>query len=237
MAEGDGLGWRAALPTDLQNNETLSSFKEVKDLGAAHLDLTTKYGEATKKASELEGRLKDALFIPGDKATDQERAAFYGKLGRPETADKYDLKRPTLPEGMTYDEAGEKWFRETAHKLNLSAAQAAALYDEYNGRMGGVIKDIEAKRTKAAQDGLETLKKQWGGQFDTNMELVKRATAAFLDDESKKFMDESGLGNHPVLVNLFAKLGKAMAEDKFVRGQPSGKQPQPGSFHYPSMEQ
>lgn len=236
MAEGDGLGWRAALPSDLQSNETLSSFKEVKDLGAGYLDLATKHGEATKKVSELEGRLKDALFIPGDKATDQERAAFYGKLGRPETADKYDLKRPDLPQGMTYDEAGEKWFRDMAHQLGLSQAQAAALYDAHNGRMGGIIKDIEAKRTKAAQEGLEALKKQWGGEFEANMNVLKRATETFLGPDEKKFMDESGLGNHPVLVNLFVKIGKAMAEDKFVRGTGPVKTNPAGTFAYPSMK-
>lgn len=236
MADGDGLGWRAALPSDLQSNEILSSFKEVKDLGAGYLDLATKHGEATKKVSEFEGRLKDALFIPGDKATDQERAAFYGKLGRPETADKYDLKRPTLPDGMTYDEAGEKWFRDMAHKLGLSQAQAAGLFDAWNGRMDGAFKDIEAKRTKAAQEGLDTLKKQWGGEFDANMNILKRATDAFLGADEKKFMDESGLGNHPVLVNLFVKIGKAMTEDKLVRGTGAVKTTPAGTFDYPSMK-
>lgn len=237
MAESDGLGWRAALSPDLQNHEALTPFKEVKDLGAGYLDLTTKYGEAGKKTQELEGRLKDALFIPGDKATDEERASFYTKLGRPEAPDKYELKRPALPEGMQYDETGEKWFRETAHKLGLPNAQAAQLFEAYNARMDGVIKDIEGKRTKAAQECVEALKKEWGGEFDANLNLVKRATEAFLTPEDKKFMDESGLGNHPVLVKLFQRMGKALSEDKFVRGQITKPTNPAGTFEYPSMKQ
>jgi uncharacterized protein YdcH (DUF465 family) len=236
MGEGDGLGWRAALPADLQGNETLTSFKEVKDLGAGYLDLTTKHTELGKKVTDYEGKLKDALFIPGDKATDEERASFYTKLGRPEAPDKYELTRPKLPDGMQYDEEGEKWFREQAHKLGLSKAQAAQIFEGYNARMDGIVKDIEAKRTKAAQEGVETLKKEWGPEFEANLNLVKRATEAFLTPDDKKFMDESGLGNHPVLVKLFQRMGKALAEDKFVAGRITKTTPT-GAFDYPSMKE
>jgi hypothetical protein len=231
MAEGDGLGWRAALPTDLQNHESLTPFKEVKDLGAGYLDLTTKYTEAGKKTQELEGRLKDAIFVPGDKATEQERTQFFAKLGRPETADKYTITKPAdLPEGIQYSAEVEKAFKDFAHKSGFSDAQAKATYDWYFG----LIKNGHAQQAqaeKAATDAaVNSLKDEWKGDaFNVNSTLANRVFKKFAGDkpEVTKFIEETKvnglpLGNHPIFLRLFAAIGKVISDDSLNAGERGG---------------
>jgi hypothetical protein len=89
MAEegNEGLGFRAALTPDLQNHEYITAHKEVKDLAADYVavkssvnDLTTKYTEAGNKLTEYEGKLKDALFIPGSDAPPEKQQEFRSRI-------------------------------------------------------------------------------------------------------------------------------------------------------------
>lgn len=239
MGESDGLGWRAALPPDQQNHEALTPFKEVKDLGAGYLDLTTKHAEAGKKIGDLEGRLKDALFIPGDKATDEERAAFYTKLGRPEKADAYDLKIEgvEMPQGMTVKPEHEAWFRGLAHKLGLNPSQAKTVFTEgIKNLFVEPLKAMLAEKTKLQEAGMTTFKTEWGAAFDENLTLIDRALKQFGTPELTKFLDMTGKGNDPAIVNFVLKVGKAMADDKFVTGGAAGDKRKPGQLVYPSMQ-
>jgi hypothetical protein len=88
MADGnEGLGWRAALPTDLQNHDLITPHKEVKELAADYVkvrgtaaELETKYAEAGNKITDYEGKLKNALFIPAADAPAEKFQEFNGKI-------------------------------------------------------------------------------------------------------------------------------------------------------------
>lgn len=240
MGENDSgnLGWRAALTPDLQNHERLTPIKEVKDLASGYVDLATKYDEAGKKIEGYEGKLKEALFVPGDDATDEVRSAFYAKLGRPESPDKYGIKRPDAwPENLPYDENMEKGFREFAHKMGLPDKSTRLIYEWYTGNFVKAAKAEMESRQKALTEGASTMQKEWGDKFDENSKVTQRAVLAFGGEPFKKFLDDSGLGNHPDFVRTFYNIGKAMMEDKFVDGDKSGPKKEPGKLSYPSMEQ
>jgi hypothetical protein len=83
----EGLGFKAALPTDLQNHELITPFKETKDLASSYVtlhgqnkELETKFADTGKKVSEYEGRLKNALFIPEADAKEDAIKEFNGKI-------------------------------------------------------------------------------------------------------------------------------------------------------------
>lgn len=44
----------------------------------------------------------------------------------------------------------------------------------------------------------------------------------FGSPELKQYLNETGLGNHPELVRIFANIGKAMSEDGLVTGNSGG---------------
>jgi len=235
--EDGGLGWRAALPADLQNHELLTPIKEVKELGASYVDLATKHTEAGKKVKELEGKLAGAIFKPGDNATDDERTAYFKAMGRPDKATDYKFDPITPPEGIKLDPKMDDWFKGVVHKAGLNQAQASIIRKDYADALFAAHKAGEEQKVRDTEKGTEDLKKEWGAKFDENAALVKKATDMFMTPEEKKHMDDSGMGNNPVLVKMFHRIGLAMADDKFVPGSPAGGgQKEKGVLTYPSME-
>jgi hypothetical protein len=47
---------------------------------------------------------------------------------------------------------------------------------------------------------------------------LKAAADRFLTPEDRAQLDASGFGNHPMLVRMFARIGKAIRDDGFVQG-------------------
>lgn len=137
--------------------------------------------------------------------------------------DKYDL---TLPDGSLVDAAGVERIAAYAKAQGLSQPQAQALLERESGNAAAV------KEGQAAQ--LEQAKKVWlaaastdkefgGDSFPKNAELSKRVIARYGSDALKAALDETGLGNHPELVRMLVRIGKAMSEDQLViAGQAAG---------------
>lgn len=110
--------WLATLPDDLKGDATLSRYKDIEALARGHVE--------TKKL------VGSKLSLPGEGAGEDEWGAFYNAIGRPESADKYEIKTIELPvdapeETRTALAEATKPFRELAHKLGLTGAQATAL--------------------------------------------------------------------------------------------------------------
>jgi len=86
--------------------------------------------EVAKLAREQASLLGNAVRVPGEKATEEERNEFLNKLGRPATADAYDFKVPDkLPENLPYDGERATSFKTLAHGIGLTQKQAAAVHD------------------------------------------------------------------------------------------------------------
>lgn len=104
---------------------------------------------------------------------------------------------------------------------NLPKEQAEAMILE---------KNASVKRYADAQGKLvETAKKQWaeeaksdpvigGEHYNENITFANRAYTQVADKDVIKFMNDSGLANHPMAIRMFAKIGKMMAEDRFIPG-------------------
>lgn len=236
-----GGEWRAQLSDDLKGNEAFTPFKTVSEFAKAHL-------ETAGKVADLEGKVKDALFVPGENATDEERSAFFAKLGRPEKAEDYVIAGMDV-QGITDEKVREAikarateditWFRGVAHKLGMSKGVAETLFGEYAKRNAEYFALMEGQRQKAMDDAMETLKKdpEWAGEnFTKNLVVVNKAMEAFGSPELKQVFDASGLGNNAAFINFFYKVGKAMGEDKLVGGTPGGTKDKKG-WGYPSMEE
>ena len=126
----DNLGGSAAapvfaetLPADIRGD---AAFRDIKDLGGL--------AKSYLHASKLIGRdPKSVLALPG--ADDQKAwGEVYDRLGRPPAPDKYQLKAPTLPEGMSVNETLQKNFVAKAWELGFTDKQVGALYDWWNGQ-------------------------------------------------------------------------------------------------------
>ncbi len=214
-AEGNQTpGWIAQLPDDLKTNQTFTSFKTIGDLAKAHL-------ETTGRVKEFEGKVANSIPKLSDKSTPEEKAAFYKALGRPEKAGEYEFPKG---EGVEHDPKMIEWARTVFHGANLTKDQAAVISQAWDGFIAGMVKSEEETTQNAMKEAETKLKDEWKADYDKNIELTKRAFKKFSGTELNTFLEETGIGNHPILIKAFHAIGKAMGEDTSPAGLPSGEQ-------------
>jgi len=81
---------------------------------------------------------------------------------------------------------------------------------------------------KVREDMLAAAKadKEIGGdKFEENVGVAKLAIDAYFTPEFKKFLNESGLGNHPEMIRGLAKAGAPLKPDGWVPGSKAITQP------------
>ena len=194
-------GWLSSIPENLREHEAFTGAESLSSVYQGFADLTVAN--------------KEMLAIPGEDATDEDRAAFHAKLGRPEAADQYQLDKPELPADIPYDDTIESAFKQLAFDKGLSQQTASELHQWY----WGTVKAGSEQQQKSTEEALNTLKDEWKGDaFKTNSELAVRAFSKFGGDEAKKFIEEAqvngvSLGNHPVFLRVFAEVGKKISDD------------------------
>lgn len=242
MGDEGNLGWRAALPADLQNHEALTSIKEVKDLGAAYVDMV--------------GKSKSAIYVPGADAKEEDKVAFNQKInevrGVPSKPEEYEL--PFDKKDANYNAEMDSAVRAMFHKVGIDKNQAKALlaeFGEIDKKFGGAnmekvrqtvaqeISDlIKADSDKVMADAATALKSEWADKYDANIALamktadnVEKVVPGF-----KQFAIDSGMGNNPFLLKAFAFFGSAISEAVFVGGTREAGESKGGFFDYPSMD-
>lgn len=123
------------------------------------------------------------------------------------TQDPYsDLK---LPEGAALDETQAGNYKKLAQEIGLTPQHAQKLLD------------FEAQRlTEQAAQSASVWKQQtqdkYGDKLPTVMATAARAVDKFGGDELRVLLDQTGLGNHPVVVEAFSKAGALLKEDVSV---------------------
>lgn len=68
---------------------------------------------------------------PGDDASDEEWDQFFGKIGKPESPDKYTLSDPELPEGFNVPDDFKTKAQQIMHDAGLTQKQADKLYQRF----------------------------------------------------------------------------------------------------------
>lgn len=136
---------------------------------------------------------------------------------KPEGApESYEFK---APEGVRFDATVIGAFSEVAKDLNLSQDQAQKVLD----KMAPVIAARQAEQLQAARtewaEAAKTDKEFGGEKLAENLGIAKKALDAFATPELRTLLEESGLGNHPEVIRVFYRAGKAISEDSFVVGQ------------------
>jgi len=236
------LGWKAALEPDLQKHEDLADVKEVKTLARSYVD--------------LKGKAKNALFIPGADAREEDRAAFNQKInevrGVPGKPEEYEL--PFDKKDANYNAEMDKAVRAMFHKVGVDKNQAQALLKEFgeiDKKFGGAnmekLEQSVAEKLVALQkadsdkimaDAATALKSEWADKYDANIALVMKVADNMekVVPGFKQFAEESGMGNNPFLLKAFAFIGSAISESQFVGGTREGGEGKGGFFSYPSMD-
>lgn len=198
-AQGD---WRTDLPADIREDPSLQDIQDVNNLAKSYVNAQRMIG-------------KNRVALPAENSTSEEWGQFYDSLGRPKEATSYDFgPRPTLADGMIYDEAMEAKYRDLAHKSGLSNDQAKQLYSDWNALMSEQHENTQRDVAMQRETWLKDLKQEFGQAYNERVDLAQRAVRHFGGDEMTKWFDETGQGDNPLFIKMFATMGEYIAEGR-----------------------
>lgn len=146
------------------------------------------------------------VVLPGENAEPQEREDFFNKLGRPESPDKYEIATPDDADTEFVD-----WFKMTAHKHGLTASQAKAFAEEYNGFVENRMTADTDRQSADITASMEALDKEWGQAKPAKLHAAKSAAAEFGVTKEQIDAMESAMGYGSVM-KLFAAIGERVGE-------------------------
>ena len=134
----------------------------------------------------------------------------------PVVPEKYDLK---LADGSLLNAAHVEGLAAFAKEKKLTQEMAQSVLDREHKAVATFVEKQQQELAQKPETWLNDAKadKEIGGEgFGENTELAKRVLAKFGSDTFKKVLNETGLGNHPELLRVFVRIGKAMSEDTLV---------------------
>lgn len=139
-------------------------------------------------------------------------AADKTKVGAPE---KYEAFK--LPDGVKLDDAVMGEFGAVAKKLNLNQDSAQELVNigvKLSQRFETQLAEAHQKQRSDWEAASKADKEFGGDKLAENLGTARKARDAFVTPEFNKFLDETGLGNHPEMIRAFFRIGKAISEDR-----------------------
>lgn len=150
--------------------------------------------------------------------------------------EKYEINK----DGLLISEKEISRLEAEAKEKGLSQDEFAALVENDNARVSEFFQN--------RQEAFQNLVKEWGNQamndpefggdnFIASSENAKRAIDKFGGESLKQILNETGYGNHPEIFKAFARIGKEMSEDTFVKAKAhAAPQIDRLSRYYPSMK-
>ena len=206
--------WRDVLPAEHRDHPTLTTLADVPALAKSYL-------HAQEKISQK----GVVLPKPGD---DEDRARFYNELGRPETADGYDLGDFRAPDGLPWQPELVSQMLPKLHALGLNQAQANGLIRAYAEMQSENFSASQSQMALGVETLKQTLAQEYGAAFPEKFELAKRALRSaagdgYVDLAELKLADGSNLGDHPRFVRAFIKVGESVGEHIFHGSEEGGE--------------
>jgi hypothetical protein len=145
----------------------------------------------------------------------------------PGAPEKYEF---TAPKGQSYDPQVIEEFSTAAKEANLTQDAAQKLIEKMAPalatRQQAQIAAIHQQWVEAS-----TTDKEFGGdKLKENLGIAKKALATFSTPELSRLLEDTGLGNHPEVVRMLVRVGRAISEDGYVSGSPGPAKVNMGDF-------
>lgn len=227
--------------TNPTNEQTADAEKAGEDTALAAAAAAAGGAETTDTAAEGADKVEG-----GDKATGDAKGADGAKEGEKAAGEvqgapeSYDITAFKMPEvdgkQVEFDAEGFELVAPVLKDLNLSQEQAGTLVAAYAEKVVPLIE----KRTLDAVDNqgaeiranlareLQADPEVGGKALEESRSHAAKAIAHYIPNAEERsqfstFLNESGFGNHPLLMRIVAGAGKAISEATTAAGRDSGK--------------
>jgi hypothetical protein len=205
--------WHSEYSNDFQS---LMDKKGLSDL--SQQDATEALAKSYTNLESMRNVPGENLFNISTDMTDETRDSVYSAMGRPESADKYSYANAESdsPELNSV-------IKTAAHELGLTDKQVSGLMPQINDEIAQLVNDSQTATNDTNTQGLTELAKEWGGAYQSNINLATRAADHFgITEEMQQAIVSSG--QSAGFLKALNTMGGLMAE-----GQMAGMSPQSGS--------
>lgn len=213
-------GWRdLAFPGDegeaLRADPTLANIKDLRSMSNMVVS-------SQKTIGKMSGG-RDFAILPNEQSTDEERTAFHTKIGRPSSAEGYELDKTETPEGVPKD---GKFIAKMAQALFEGGAskvlgqKVAKGYMEYTTEL---LKTMDTEDKLANAEANKQLHTLLGSGYDTkkaSWDLAIEAIARPIDNDFAETLKKE-TPYDVCAAQFLAKIGEMIGEDKGLKGTPS----------------
>ena len=189
---GSGDDFLSMIPEELRDHPSISPIKDVPNLARSFVN-----------AQRLIGAEK--LPLPAN-PSDADLDNIYGKLGRPESAEGYEI----APDGVIVTEDVAKSFSEAAYALRLTPDQANGILEYYRG-VASTASEMSVEQENAQKASIETaLRQEWGDEYQAKVSDAGKIVKEFgsVDLLGMQLADGTRVGNHPDFIRAFAKIAE-----------------------------
>ena len=189
---GSGNDFLSMIPEDLREHPSLNPIKDVSNLARSYVN-----------AQRLIGA--DKLPFPTN-PTDADLDNIYGKLGRPESAEGYEISA----DGVIISEDGAKSYAEMAHNLRLTPDQASGILEYYKGMASAASESSGQAETQQRNSTEMALRQEWGDEFDAKLTDAGKVAKQFGSGDllDMKLADGTKVGNNPDFIRAFARMAE-----------------------------
>lgn len=147
---------------------------------------------------------------------------------KPDEPIVYDFK---APEGVELDSTAVDEFKAVAAELKLPAESAQKVVDLY-AKLQQQRADAFAAQVETWGEQVRADKELGGTKLDETLATARKTVDTFGTPKFKALLNSTGMGNHPEVVRMMAKIGKAISEDTIVRGNTSASPKDHASILY-----
>lgn len=191
---GSGNDFLTMIPEDIREHPSFGPIKDVENLARSYVN-----------AQRLIGSEK--VPLPTN-PTDEDLDNIYGRLGRPEAPDGYQIQA----DGNVITEDIATQYADIAHKLRLTPQQAEGVLEYYRSTVSNSAEQMQQIAAEQAESTEAELRREWGKTYDQKISAASGAAKEFAGDEilNMQLSDGTLVGNHPAFIKAFA----AMADFK-----------------------
>lgn len=126
-----------------------------------------------------------------------------------------------LPENCSAAPETLEAFKTLAREINLTEEQAQKLVEYEASLAARGADEADEEKRQTLERWAEQTRTLYGAKLEEELSYALRAADAFGGPDFRALLEDTGLGNHPVIIRTLAGIGKAVSEDVFPGGHPA----------------
>lgn len=166
---------------------------------------------AFKMYTDLQSMVGRKGIIPPNVNDEADAKRFWGEMGVPEEADKYELGKYDWAEKAGYDQSVMK---QIAHGANLTPDQARKVEELYLQDIKAGIERTEAENKERLGEFEQQLRREWGARFDEKMSMADKVVEKFARSEATAAQLKGMMKGNPELAATLSDIGSQFAENR-----------------------